>query len=270
MKITFAELRLPKSGTVAVAVMEDRKLSPTGAALDKQSGGALKRAMAASRFVGRGDETLAILAPAKLDLARVLLVGTGKAKADDRLGWQNRGGQIVGQLNGTGESMAAVAVDQPGADGAEIAANLAFGARLRAYRFDKYRTKEKPEQKPSLKELTILVEDPAAARRAFQPLDKVAEGVFFTRDLVSEPANVIYPETLAEQAKSLTKLGVEVEILDEKQMRKLGMGALLGVGQGSVRPSRLVVMQWKGGPKNKNAAPVAFLGKGFSFDTGGI
>jgi len=107
------------------------------------------------------------------------------------------------------------------------------------------------------------------AKRAFAPLDKIVDGVFFTRDLVSEPANIIYPETLAEAARSLEKLAVDVEVLDEKQMKKLGMGALLGVGQGSVRPPRLVVMQWKGA-KSKTAQPVAFIGKGVTFDTGGI
>ncbi len=161
-------------------------------------------------------------------------------------------------------------IDHAGPEEAAIAADLAFGARLRSYRFDKYRTKEKPEQKPTLEELTILVEDPAAAKRAFQPLEKVAEAVFFSRDLISEPANVIYPETLAEAARALEKLGVEVEVLDEKQMKKLGMNALLGVGQGSVRPPRLVVMQWQGNAKAKNAAPLAFIGKGVTFDTGGI
>jgi leucyl aminopeptidase len=152
--------------------------------------------------------------------------------------------------------------------GGEAAANVAFGARLRSYRFDKYRTKEKPDKKPSLNKLTILTGAATAAKKAFQPLDRVADGVFLTRDLVSEPANVIYPETLAEQAAELASLGLEVEVLDERKMKKLGMGALLGVGQGSIRPPRLVVMSWSGGKKDD--APLAFVGKGITFDTGGI
>jgi leucyl aminopeptidase len=108
----------------------------------------------------------------------------------------------------------------------------------------------------------------AAAKKAYGPMDKIADGVFFARDLVSEPGNVIYPETLAEQCKELTKLGVKVEIFDEKKMAKLGMNALLGVGQGSVRESRMVVMSWNGAAKSKQ--PVAFVGKGVTFDTGGI
>jgi leucyl aminopeptidase len=269
MKISFAEPRLPKSGTVVVAVMEDRKLSPTAQALDKASGGALTRAMAASRFTGKSDDTLAVLAPAGLELARILLVGIGKEGSQERSQRQNRGGTIAAQLNAAGDKTAVVAVDGLAGDAAEVAADIAFGARLRGYRFDKYRTKEKPEQKPSLEELVIQVADPAAAKRAFTPLDKLADGVFLTRDLVSEPANVIYPETLAEAARGLEKLGVDVEVFDEKQMRKMGMNALLGVGQGSVRPPRLVVMQWNGATKAK-AQPLAFIGKGVTFDTGGI
>jgi leucyl aminopeptidase len=273
MKIAFAAPGRAKSGTIVVGVFEGRKLTPTGVALDKESGGTIKRAMASSRFTGRKDEVLGVLAPAQLAVGRVLLVGLGKPEAIDAAAMQSLGGQIVGHLNGAGESEAAVALDK--LDGAKLkpadaAANLAFGARLRAYRFDKYRTKEKPEQKPTLQSLTIMTRDEAAARRCFAPLEKVVEGVFFTRDLVSEPANVIYPETLADAARSLGKLGVDVEVLDERQMKKLGMGALLGVGQGSVRPPRLVVMQWKGGSKAKSAQPVAFIGKGVTFDTGGI
>jgi leucyl aminopeptidase len=270
MKISFAAPKLPRSGCVAVPVAEERKLLPTAARLDAESNGTLTRAMAASKFKGRGDDTLTVLAPAHLELSRIVLYGVGKEGAGEGNAWQNRGGALVAQLNAAGETAAAIVVDHAGHDEAAFAADLAFGARLRSYRFDKYRTKEKPEKKPTLEDLTILVEDPGAAKRAFQPLEKVAEAVFFSRDVISEPANVIYPETLAEAARSLEKLGVEVEVLDEKQMKKLGMNALLGVGQGSVRPPRLVILQWHGNPKGKNGGPLAFIGKGVTFDTGGI
>jgi leucyl aminopeptidase len=274
MKIAFAEPSRPKSGTIVVGVLEEQKFTPTAAALDKETGGALKRAIAASRFTGRKDEVLGVLAPAQLSLGRVVLLGLGKASALDAAAMQSLGGNVVAQLNSVGESEAAVALDRiedMKLKPAEAAAHFAFGATLRGYRFDRYRTKEKPEQKPSLKTLDVMSRDAAAARRAFAPLKEVAEGVFLTRDLVSEPANVIYPETLAAAARPLTKLGVEVEVLDERQMKKLGMNALLGVGQGSVRPPRLVVMQWKGGGgRGKAAQPVAFIGKGVTFDTGGI
>jgi leucyl aminopeptidase len=272
MKIIFGEHALPKSGAVVVGVLDDGKLTPSAADLDKRTQGALRRAIAASRFTGKKDQLLAVLAPANLPLSRIVLAGLGKANAIDAAQLQALGGNLIAHLDGAGEKEAAVLLDE--LDNklatAEAAANIAFGAHLRSYRFDRYRTKEKPDKKPTMTKLSLLAANAAAAKRSFQKLEKVADGVFFTRDLVSEPANVIYPETLAAQAKKIQALGVTVEVLDEKRMKKLGMGALLGVGQGSVRPPRLVVMQWKGDPHAKNAAPVAFIGKGVTFDTGGI
>jgi leucyl aminopeptidase len=271
MRLAFAEPGRPKSGTIVVGVLEDRKFSPTGAALDKETGGALKRAIASSRFTGRKDEVLGVLAPPRLAVGRVMLLGLGKASALDEAALQSLGGNVVAQLNSVGESEAAVVLDkldEMKLGAGDAAANFGFGATLRGYRFDRYRTRQKPEQRPSLKTLTVMTRDAAAARRAFAPLKELSEGVFLTRDLVSEPANVIYPETLAAAARQLTKFGVEVEVLDERRMKRLGMNALLGVGQGSARPPRLVVMQWKGAPRSR--APVAFVGKGVTFDTGGI
>ena len=272
MKISFGEPALPKSGAVVVGVMEEKALSPAAADLDKRTGGAIKRAMAASRFSGKKDEILAILAPANLELSRIVLAGLGKAKSVDAAQVQGLGGAVLAHLNGAGETAATVIVDDlPGAlASSEAAANFAFGATLRSYRFDRYRTQEKHEKKPTLERLVVLTSGSSAAKRAFAKLEKIADGVFFTRDLVSEPANIIYPETLAEQCKTLEGLGVDVEILDEKKMKKLGMGSLLGVAQGSVRPPRLVVMQWHGNPKAKDTTPLAICGKGVTFDTGGI
>ena len=273
MKIAFADARLPKAGTVVVGVLEGKKLSPSAVELDRQGGGTLAAAIAASRFTGKKEETLTIAAPRGLANDRVILLGLGKAEDVTAQRLQRLGGAIVPALNAVGTAAATIAVDKiPGSriDPGTAAANLAHGAVLRSYRFDKYRTKEKPEQKPTLRELTVLTAATASARRAYAPLEKLGEGVFFTRDIVSEPANVVYPESFAQQMGALRSLGVKVEVLDEKQMKKLGMGALLGVGQGSSKPPRLVVLQWRGNPRAKNKAPVAFVGKGVTFDTGGI
>ncbi|MDD3444824.1 MAG: leucyl aminopeptidase [Zavarzinia sp.] len=271
MKIAFAAPKLPANGTVAVFVLEDCVPGPTAQSLDTLTAGALSRAMTASRFKGKRGDVLEVLAPGGLDLGRVLLLGIGKPSALDVLGAQGLGSTLAAKLGATGEEGATLMVDAP--EGlalpiADLAAQIAYGALLRSYRFDKYHTKKKDEDKPALKKLTVAVEGEAAAKKAFASLEKIADGVFFTRDLVSEPANVIYPESLAKQCKSLEKLGIEVDVLGEAQMRKLGMGALLGVGQGSARESQLVVMQWKGGKAKE--APVAFIGKGVTFDTGGI
>ncbi len=272
MKISFGEARLPKSGTVVVGIAEERALTPAAAQLDAESGGAVQRALAASRFAGKKGEFLAILAPSGVAVGRILLAGLGKIEEIGRIQLETLGGNVVAQLAGTGESEVTILLgDLPGLTlaPATAAAAVALGARLRFYRFDKYRTRLKPEQKPSLEKITLLGPAPAAAKKAWAELEKLAEGVEFARDLVSEPGNVIYPETLAEAAKELEALGVEVEILDEKKMKKLGMGALLGVGQGSVKPPRLIVMQWNGA-KDPDTAPAVFVGKGITFDSGGI
>ena len=277
MKISFSKPDEPRSGAVIVGVWEEAMLTPAARRLDEAAGGAIMRALsAAPRFKGKKDELLPIVGPANLPVSRIVLAGLGKPDLGNARLFQHIGGNLVAHLNGAGEREATIAIDVgEGApiDQTEAAAQLAFGARLRAYRFDKYKTKQKPEQKASLEGLTVATPAPGAAERAYQPLDMTASAVFFTRDLVSEPSNVIYPETLAAQAGTLTDLGAAVEILDENKLRKLGMNALLGVAQGSARPPRVVVMEWHGSPPSgggNRSQPLAFIGKGVTFDTGGI
>ncbi|PKU22564.1 leucyl aminopeptidase [Telmatospirillum siberiense] len=272
MKISFAKAALPTEGALVVGILENRELTATARLIDEQTGGLIARAMAGSRFEGKKDQSLLLQAPAGLPAQRLLLLGLGKSQSFDVLAAQAFGGNALAHLQAAGDHIVTLAVD--GIEGAptgaaDLAAHAAFGAKLRSYRFDKYRTKEKKEDKPSVKKLVVTLAEPAAAKRLFAPLEGISEGVFLTRDLASEPANVIYPESLATQAKALSDLGVEIEVLGEKQMRKLGMGALLGVGQGSERESQLVVMRWMGAGDDSQA-PVAFIGKGVTFDSGGI
>jgi leucyl aminopeptidase len=277
IKIKFAEPDQPRSGALIVGVWEQGVLTTAARRLDEATDGAITRALAAtSRFNGKKDEFLPILAPANLSISRIVLAGLGKPDKIDARSLEQLGGNLAAHLNGAGEKEATIMIElgeEASIGEAEAAAKLASGAQLRTYRFDKYKTKEKPEKKPSLARLTVSTSKVSAAQRAYQPLEKTAEAVFFTRDLVSEPANVIFPETLAAQAAGLAELGVDVEILDENKMRELGMNALLAVGQGSVRPPRLVVMEWHGAGDagDPNAVrPLAFVGKGVTFDTGGI
>ena len=274
MKITFSDPSYARTGALAVGVFDGPALTAAGKALDKKTGGALGRAIAASRFKGGKAQVLILLAPEGLKASRLLLFGLGKADEADDLVLQEAGGGIVANLATAGDKVANVLVERPPKcklNLADCAANLAYGARLRSYRFDKYRTKEKEEDKPTLGTLTFMVKEPAAARRAFARLDSIAEGVCFTRDLVSEPANVLYPETLAREARRLGRYGVRVEVLDVNRMKQLGMGALLGVAQGSSHKPRVVTMQWNGAAKGaRNKRPIAFIGKGVTFDTGGI
>ncbi len=275
MKISFAKPDLPRSGAAVVGIWEDRVLTPSARRLDEATDGAIARALASAvRFDGKKGELLPIIAPAKLALSRIVLAGLGKPDKANSRTFEEVGGALVAHLNSAGESEATIAVDV--AEGVPVtagdaAAALALGTRLRSYRFDRYKTKEKPEKKPSLQQVTIATDAAEAAQLAYHRLEETAEAVCFTRDLVSEPGNVIYPETLAEQARTLEQFGVEVEVLDETAMRELGMGALLGVAQGSAKPPRLVVMQWRGaGMADVQPGPLAFIGKGVTFDTGGI
>ncbi len=266
MKITFAEPGIPKKGALVVGVAEGKKLGPAAKQADQASGGAVARALKSSTFEGKPKQLLDIVAPAGMPVSRIVLMGLGKTL--DERGEIDLGGCVQAHLEAAGESHATIAVDLGVAEPAVAAARIGYGALLRSYRFDKYRTQKDKKKKPSLDGVTVSVKGSAAARRHFGPMSKIADGVFFTRDLVSEPPNILYPASFATMARGLTKLGVKVEVLGEKQMEKLGMGSLLGVGQGSRRESKLVVMQWNGAAKSKQ--PIAFVGKGVTFDTGGI
>jgi len=260
------------AGAVVVGAVEGGAFLPAAARLDKASGGALARALKVSRFTGKTGQMVEVLAPAGIAASRLLLVGLGKPESLDEKGLETLGAQIAGRLYGAGESQAAVEIDVPkGAKvkKAELAAHLAFGAKLKSYAFDKYRTRNLDEYEKKLKALRIVTPDVAAAEKAHAGLAAVAEGVFLARDLVNEPPNVLYPEEFARRVKAqLSKLGVRIEILGEAEMKKQGFGALLGVGQGSARESQLVVMQWNGA--KKSAKPFALVGKGVCFDSGGL
>jgi leucyl aminopeptidase len=228
--------------------------------------GPLAQAVAASRFTGGKGQTLDVIAPAGLEAARVLLFGAGKREAFDALGAEQSAASAYAALKATGLEVLRLELPAPGAD---FAARAALGVRLAAYRFDKYRTKEPAEKKPSLQRAQIVTDAAEAAREAFGPLAALADAVSFTRDLVSEPANILYPVEFARRVKALESLGLQVEILGEAEMGKLGMGSLLGVGQGSSRESQLVVIRWMGAD-DPGAQPIAFVGKGVCFDSGGI
>ena len=267
------DIRFVTSGSGdAVAVMggEGGQLFAAGQGLDKASGGRIAKALKAARFTGAQGAAVDVFAPEGVDYERVIVLGLGKADAADGLAIERWAGAAVKRmLTGGAEKIALMPDALPGVAAAEVAAHAAMGARLAAYRFDTYRTKLKPEQTATLKAVDIVMEGPAAARARSEKDAAVAEGVFFARDLVSEPANVLYPNSFAERLRDLETIGVEVEILEPAQMEKLGMGALLGVAQGSANPGRMVTMYWRGA-RSKTARPLALVGKGVTFDTGGI
>ncbi|MGQ0533799.1 MAG: leucyl aminopeptidase [Caulobacteraceae bacterium] len=254
---------------VAVMAGEGGELLAAGKSLDSASGGRIAKAMKAANFKGTPGQVTDILAPDGVDFARVLVVGVGKPDAADGMAVERWAGHAVKRVLTSGAEKLVLQPDAlPGVSKAESGAHAAMGARLAAYRFDTYRTKLKPEQKPTLTGVDISMDGPAAAKARAEKDAAIAEGVFFARDLVSEPPNVLYPESFAERLRDLETIGVEVDVLEPAAMERLGMGALLGVAQGSARPARLVAMKWSGGAKGTK--PVALVGKGVTFDTGGI
>ncbi|WP_293867676.1 M17 family peptidase N-terminal domain-containing protein, partial [uncultured Alsobacter sp.] len=271
MKVSFAAPALPPSGTLVTFVGDDLALPKgflalAGASLDATVG----RAAAAEGFKGKAGSSLTLLAPAGLAADRLVVIGLGAPKDRAETNYVNLGGQVAGAL-GSGKA-ATVHLEGPEgwrADG-DAAADMALGLQLRAYKFDRYKTRKRDgAESDAPTTVTLALADAAGARRQAKSRNAVADGVVLARDLVNEPPNVLYPEEFARRAEALTKLGVEVEVLDRKKLEKIGMRALLGVGQGSIRESRVVVMRWNGAPKSK-AKPVAFVGKGVCFDTGGI
>lgn len=266
--ITFARSAKPGDGLAVLLSSADAKLGSAAGEVDP--GKVLEKAVKVAGFSGKALSTLDLLAPAGSAFDRILVVGMGEAAAANAQSWPKLGGTIQSHLKQA--SKVTIYLDAPGfAIGADEAAAVAQGLLLRAYRFDKYRTKkdesDNGEEADRIK-ATIVTPDATAAKKAFADAEAVAAGVILARDLVNEPANVLGPVEFAAQARALEAFGVKVEILTEKEMKKLGMGALLGVAQGSGRPPKLVVMQWNGG-KAKDK-PVAFVGKGVVFDSGGI
>ena len=223
---------------------------------------------AAARFTGKTGQVFESFGERDGRVVRLVLAGAGKADADDRTAALERAGAALSARYLTsGET--ALGLDLTGSqlDAREVAAVL-LGLRLRAWRHDAYRTRLKDEQKRSLDEV-VVIGAPEGTQAAWQIEQALADGVELTRELVAEPANVIYPESFVERvSKRLEGTGAEIIVLDEDHMRDLGMGALLGVSQGSAKPARLLAIKWTGGAKA--GKPTVFVGKGVTFDTGGI
>ena len=268
MQIEFVAADTAFSPTTAVAalVFDGGVLGTAAQQLDGATDGAIKRAVAGSRFTGAKGQTLELIAPAGVSAARVILVGAGPQGTFTHKTAESVAASAYQAVKACGvDTLAMPLTDQTPA----IAAQAAFGIRLAAYRFDRYRTTEKPDKKPSVLRVQIAVANPDQTAETFDSLSTLAEAVYFSRDLISEPANILYPEEFARRVKRLEELGLEVEILGEKEMAALGMGSLLGVGQGSRRESQMAVIQWKGAPDSTDK-PLAFVGKGVCFDSGGI
>ncbi len=269
VKVGFVPLSTAPKGVLVVFCDDSLKLGQATRKALGEAAGTVKRAAAANQFKGKSGSILDMLAPEGIKIQRLIVIGAGKGTGLKETDFLKFGGLIAGKLNSASDQVTVMAELPEDAMTSAQAASIASGLRMRAYKFTRYKTKKKDGEDSTLRaEVSIAVPEPNAARKAFAPEAHIVDGVIIARELVNEPPNVLYPEEFARRASQLKKLGVDVDVLDVKAMTKLGMGALLGVAQGSVHPGRTVIMRWNGGKRGDQ--PVAFVGKGVTFDTGGI
>jgi leucyl aminopeptidase len=267
LDIKFAKSPRKGADTAVIFIQNGKSLGAMGKYIDKKTQGFISDYLKKEKkFTGKASDMKIVTLPAASGYRRALLVGLGKVEDQTFVKTENQGGKIMAVLEAANSLHAVVFAEGIGKKSDEFFAHFAYGAKLRAYKFLKYKTVKKDDEPRHLGKLDITAPN---AAKLYAPLGNIASAVYFARDQVNEPPNFLYPAEFANRIKNKLKpLGVEVEIIDEKQMKKLGMGAALGVGQGSDFPPRMVVMRWKG--KNSKVGPAAFVGKGITFDTGGV
>ncbi|ABS15313.1 leucyl aminopeptidase [Brucella anthropi] len=267
--ISFSDFAAPEKGVSIVLVAKGGGFADEAA---QAAGGAekIKRIAEISGFTGALGKTAEAIETTSSGVDKIVLVGVGEPGKLGNDDWLKIGGAAFSRIGKAERATVTLALPETTIAGDE-AADLALGMILRSYKFERYKTRKNNEENGDPKhaaKISICVADPHTAKRAFEVAEAVADGVIQARNLVNEPANILGPVEFAQEAEKLEKLGVKIEVLGEKEMKKLGMGALLGVAQGSVRPPRLVIMEWQGAKSKEK--PVAFVGKGVVFDTGGI
>ena len=278
-KINFEKISLPNSGTIVLFTTKSNKLSDTAKELDTNNNKFITKAIKAADFKSAKSSILEIISPTitepkttKYD--RIILVGLGENKAHTKLDWRNLGGSLAAHLLAKNIESATVLVETE--TDPEFIANLGHGITLRQYKFDKYKTsaqkdqsKEEETKETNLQKVAIQSEEATAAKKLFtNSLSPVQHGVFAARDLVNEPGNILGPNEYAKRIKALSSLGLGIKVLTDKELKAEKMNSLLSVGEGSCQGSYLAIMEWKGAAKTEQ--PLAIIGKGVTFDTGGI
>jgi leucyl aminopeptidase len=265
MNVNFTKTHANGQGILFVPVYKKKLLSKAAELLNEKHGGAITRVLQNDSFKGDKGNIL------HLPTIRITLFGVGNLEQNKPLDFIEIGAHLTASTFGRSITEATLLIDEMDTEtmsNTEISAKILTGMMLRNYQFIKYKTKLKDADKHPLKDMTVVCQAPENAKAAFHTERNLAENVCYVRDLMNEPANILHPESFAADLKTLSKVGLKVTVLGEREMKKLGMNALLGVGQGSSRESYLVIMEWKGG--SKKDAPLAFVGKGVTFDTGGI
>ena len=277
LKISFSKKHPAKAKTLVIPVYEGGELSKAASSADKIHKGLIAAAIDnAPNFKGKTGEALVLNVANNSDIQHIILLGLGKIASITALKAEEAGGKLYPILKSLGIEHVAIGIEDDktlkSLNTPDLAAHICAGLKLRSYNFDRYKSKEEGKDSPkSLKSVTVVYDLAANAKALYIPLEHVISGIFTARDLVNEPPNHLYPEAYAKFIiDDLKPLGVKVTILDEKKMTKLAMEAIMAVGKGSERQPRMVIMEWNGAPKSSKEKPVALVGKGVTFDTGGI
>lgn len=273
--ILFSKTLTTKIDTGVVFIYTDEKISKLVANIDKTYNGMISHHLENHKtFKADAGQTLSLSLPAKSDTLRIIIVGLGTKDKLTSDGLETVGGKMVAALRAHGATKASI-LNADDLDSASLSSIL-LGVQLGSYRFDEFKTVRKDKETPDLKTLTIITSEDKQLAKESKIVDALAQSISLTRDLVNTPPNVLYPESFAAKIKStLTPLGISVQVLDDKQIAKLKMGCLMAVGQASEHLPRLVIMRWPGSPGTKTSAkknkkPITFVGKGITFDSGGL
>lgn len=272
LDISFSKAPHKDTDAAILCFYEDKEPSASVNSLNYEFNGFVDHVLERTKsFKGKFGQVQLVMLPESAPYSYAVLLGCGKKEKLNVQEAEKLGGKLFAALGEHKIETIEFYADSELTDSGQITAHIATGMAMRSYTFEKYKSKKADDEKdPELSRVHFVVLESDQASEAYDEQACVLDGVFLARDLVNEPPNELYPEVYAKRIKEQLKpLGVDVDILDEKKMKKLGMGALLAVGQGSDNGPRLVVMRWKG-DKSSADAPLAFVGKGVTFDTGGI
>ncbi len=275
LDISFSKAPLKNADAAVICFYKDQEPSPPVASLNYEVKGFVDHVIGKNKsFTGGFGQVEVLMLPEESPYSYGIFLGCGDKSEMDNIKCEKLGGKLMAALDGKNIESIEFYVDNDLDRAAEKAVQIAAGVHLRSYKFEQYKSdKDQSDDEPEKKNLELahfVLFDTTIAEELYDDKASVIDGVFLARDLVNEPPNVLYPDAYAKRIKEQLKpLGVEIEILDEKKMKKLGMGALMAVGQGSDNPPRMVIMRWRG-DKSSGDAPLAFVGKGVTFDTGGI
>jgi leucyl aminopeptidase len=260
--------------SIIMLIGKDLRLTPEQVKIDHEFGDIISKVISSEDgFKGKYEECKTLTCSDKDgNIITLLLVGVGDDSELELKDLTELGGKVLKKLTMIGLTNALALFNNNFDSFSDVEASSKFvtGMKLAAYDFDKFKTKKKEDEKSSkLKDLYVEIEDAESARAEYEKASKAIEGVFLARDLGNEPPNLLYPETYASRViEELEPYGIDVEVIGEREMHNLGMGALIGVGKGTTNESKLVIMKYNGGADDE--APLAFVGKGVTFDSGGI